>query len=258
MYMKIIKSILPFSLLAFLFMGCANEDMAPLYGQQEAGKVVIRSYSALEDSLQVIADGKILEIGTQTAFTGRIATDYEFVFYDNKAEHLDIINKTTGETLKSYSFTPDTPIDTLSFYTMEGMWIENVLDNKPGVLSATGRVGYRFIFPTMNRYSNSGYNGTVDAIIKKTNGQLLGVVENIGKDNFSSFIEFAYAPPPILNVELVKHGTTESYVTGQQVIVQMVMQNNKSRLIVLDEKVNESGVFAGVNGTLNLADYFDF
>lgn len=256
--MKIIKNILLFSLLASLFIGCANEDMAPLYGQQEAGKVVIRSYSALEDSLQVIADGKILEIGTRTTFTGKIVTDYEFIFYDNKTEHLDIVNKTSGETLKSYSFTPNTPIDTLSFYTMEGIWIDNVLDNKPGVLSAAGHVGYRFIFPTMNRYSNSGYNGPVDAIVKKINGQLLGVVENISKDHFSNFIEFAYTPPPILNVELVKHGTTESYVTGQQVIVQMVIQNNKSKLIILDEKVDESGVFAGVNGTLNLADYFDF
>lgn len=256
--MKIVKNILFFSLWATVFMSCANEDMTPLYGEETAGKVVIRSYNALEDSLQVLVEGKILKIGTRNTFTGKIVADYEFVFYDNKTEHIDIVNKTTGGTLKSYSFTPDTPIDTLSFYTMEGIWIDNVLANKPGELSTTGRVGYRFIFPTMNRYSNSGYDGPVDAIIKKINGQVLGVVENISKDRFSNFIEFAYAPPPILNVELVKHGTTESYVMGQQVIVQMVMQNNKSRLIILDEKADESGVFTGVNGTINLVDYFDF
>lgn len=253
-----IKSILLFFLLVLLFAACASENMTPLYGEEMAGKVVIRSYNALEDSLQIVVEGKIQEIGARDAFTGKIVTDYEFVFYDNKTEHIDIVNKTTGEMLKSYSFRPDTPIDTLSFYSMDGIWIENVLANKPGVLSATGSVGYRFIFPAMNRYSKSGYDGPVDAIIRKVNGQLMGVVENIGKDNFSDFIEFAYAPPPILNIELVKHGTTESYVTGQQVIVQMVMQNNKSRLIVLEEKADESGTFTGVNGTLNLVDYFDF
>lgn len=244
--------------MASLLSGCANEDLVPLYGEQQAGKVVIRSYNALEDSLQVRAGGKILEIDTRNAFTGKIVTDYEFVFYENKIEKIDILNKTTGETLKSYNFTAGMPTDTLSFYTADGIWIDDVLDNKPGVLTATGRVGYRFIFPTLNRYSNSGYNGTVDALIKKINGQLLGVVENIPQEKFSAFIEFAYAPPPILNIELVKHGTTESYVAGQQVVVQIVMQNNKSRLIVLNEKVNESGAFGGVSGTINLADHFDF
>ena len=98
----------------------------------------------------------------------------------------------------------------------------------------------------------------MDAIIKKVNGQLLGVAENISKDSFSTFVEFPYGSPPILNIELVKHGTTESYVSGQKVLVQIVMQNNKSRLIVLDEKANENGTFTGVDGTLNLVDLFDF
>jgi len=110
----------------------------------------------------------------------------------------------------------------------------------------------------MNRYSNSGYNGAIDAIIKKPNGQVLGVAENITKDNFSNFVEFAFAPPPIFTVQLIKHGTNESYVTGQEIIVQMAMQNNKSRLIVLDEKTNENGIFSGVDGSVNLVDYFDF
>lgn len=244
--------------LTFLLNSCSDEDLTPIYGLQQPGKVVIKSYSALPDSLQVVADGKALKIGSRTAFVGKIVTNYDFVFYDHKIENIDIVNKATGETLKSYNFTTGKPIDTLSFYTNNGIWINNVIQNKPGVLSATGKTGYRFIFPTMNRYSNSGYNGTVDAIIKKVNGQVLGIVQNINKDNFSNYIEFTFASPPIINVELVKHGTTESYVAGQQVIVQMVVQNNKSKLIVLDEKVNENGFFSGVNATINLVDHFDY
>lgn len=246
------------SLTALLFIGCASEDLTPIYGVEQEGKVVIRSYNGLQDSIQVIADGKALRIGTHDAFTGKIATEYNFVFYNHKTEQIDIVNKATGETLKSYNFTTETPVDTLSFYANDGIWIDNMINNKPGVLSASGRTGYRFIFPTMNRYSNSGYNGPVDAIIKKINGQLLGVAENITKDNFSNYIEFAFAPPPIINVELVKHGTTESYITGQQVIIQMVMQNNKSKLILLNEKADDSGAFTGVEGNTNMADYFDF
>lgn len=255
---KIFNTILLFSLLATLFTGCANEDMTPIYGEQVAGKVVIRGYNALQDSIQVVANGEPLLIDEHDAFIGEITKDYEFVYYDNQSENIDIINKATGETLQSYSFTADTAIDTLSFYHKDGIWLDDVLSFEPGVLSGTGQTGYKFIFPTMNRYSNSGYDGAIDAIIRKTNGQELGVAENITKDSFSTFVEFAFSSPPILNVELVKHGTTESYISGQQVIVQMVMQNNKSRLIVLDEKIDESGVFSGVNGTINLVDYFDF
>lgn len=255
---NIFKKTLLFSSLAALFSSCTNEDMTPLYGEQKAGKVVIRSYNALQDSLQIKVNGTPLEIGEQNAFVGEIVKDYEFVFYDNEAKNIEISNKATGAILYSYNFTAGVPVDTLSFYHNDGIWIDNILSNRPGTLSGTGRTGYRFIFPTINRYSNSGYNGAIDAIIRKTNGQVLGVAENITKDGFSNFTEFAFAPPPIINVELVKHGTTESYVTGQQVIVQMVMQNNRSRLIVLNEKVNESDTFTGVEGVINLVDYFDF
>lgn len=255
---KTLYTILLLSLMAALLTGCANEDMMPIYGEQQAGKVVIRGYNALPDSIQVMADGELLPIAEHDAFVGEIAKDYEFVYYDSQSEQIDIVNQISGEILHSYTFTTETPIDTLSFYQNDGIWIKDVLSFKPGILSGTGRTGYRFIFPTMNRYSNSGYEGPVDAIIRKVNGQVLARAENITKDSFSAFVEFAFAPPPILNVELVKHGTEESYVSGQQVIVQMVMQNNKSRLIVLDEKADESGAFSGVNGTINLVDYFDF
>jgi len=237
---------------------CSNEDLVPVNGEQKAGKVVIRSYNALQDSLQIVVNGKPLEIGNHDAFVKRIVKDYEFVFYDNQVKNIEIINKATREKLHSYNFSPEFPIDTLSFYHKEGIWIDEVLANRPGTLSGTGRTGYRFIFPTMNRHSNSGYDGPVDAIIRKVNGQLMGIAENITKENFSPYVEFAYGAPPILQVELVKHGTQQSYINGQQVIIQMVMQNNKSRLIVLEEKANVDGSFSGIDGTINLADYFDF
>ena len=245
-------------LLSYIFTGCANEDTTPLYGEQIEGKIVIRGYNALPDSLQIEANGKLLEIGNSAAFVGNIEKDYAFVFYDKAIKNIKIINKSTGQIVHTYTYTVNNPVDTLSFYQNKNIWLDNVLSYNPGTLSGTGRTGYRFIFPTMNHYSNSGYTGAVDAIIRKVNGQVLGVAENIVKDQFSNFVEFAYAPPPILNVELVKHGTTESYISGRQVIVQLVMQNNKSRLIVLDEKASESGTFTGVEGSINLVDYFNF
>lgn len=241
-----------------IFQGCSNDNLTPLYGQEIPGKIIIRAYSALQDSLQVISNGKALTTGGTDAFKGTLARDFEFVYYGNQSKNIDIVNKSTGAVLQSYTFAPKTETDTLSFYANDGIWINNVLSSPPGTLSGSGRTGYRFIFPTLNRYSNSGYTGTVDAIIKKVNGEVLGVAENIGTSSFSNFVEFAYTPPPILNIELVKHGTTQSYMGSQPVTLQIVMQNNRSRLIVLNEKANESGAFTGVEGTINLADYFNY
>jgi hypothetical protein len=36
------------------------------------------------------------------------------------------------------------------------------------------------------------------------------------------------------------------------------MSNNKSKLIVLDEKADANGAFSSVDGSLNLVDYFVF
>jgi hypothetical protein len=256
--MKKIAALFSITFWAVLFTGCANEELTPFYTQQAQGKIVIRSFSALADSLQVVANGTLLEIGDKDTFAGRIETDYEFVFYDNKTENIDIVSKSTGEILHSYSFTAEKPTDTLSFFAKDGIWLDDVLSTPPGTLSGNGKTGYKFIFPTMNRFSNSGYDGAVDAIIKKTNGEILAVAENITKESFGDFVEFDFSSPPILNVELVKHGTSEPYVAGVPVIVQIVMQNNKSRLIVLNEKVDENGAFSGVEGTINLADLLNF
>lgn len=237
---------------------CTNDELTPIYGEQQAGKIVIRAYNAVQDSIQISANGKSLKIGENDAFVKKIVKDYDFVYYNDEVKNIDIIDKVTGETLHSYSFTKSASVDTLSFYNNDGYWIDDVLSSKPGKLSSNSNSGYRFIFPTLNRYSKSGYNGPLDGIIKKINGQLVGVAENITKDGFSPFIEFPFGSPPILKMELVKHGTTESYIPGQQVFVQMVMQNNKSKLIVLEEKATENGTFSGVEGTINLTDYFDF
>lgn len=253
------STIVLFALMAAVFCGCANEDLTPIYGEQEPGKLVIRGYNATEDSLQVRIDGKLMAIGTQDAFVKKIIKNHEYVFYDSRAKTADIVRKSTGEVLHSYSLVPSVPLDTLSFYYNDGIWLEDILSDRPGILSMpSGRTGYRFVFPTMNRYSASGYSGAIDAVIRKANGQVLAIAENITKERFGNFVEFAFAPPPILNIELVKHGTMESYVSGRQVIVQVVMQNNRSKLIVLNEKSNESGLFSGVEGTINLTDYFDF
>lgn len=237
---------------------CTNENLEPIYKSQVAGKIVIRGYNAATDSVHISINGEFLEINDRDAFTGQISNDFEFVFYDEEPKYIAIINKTTKDTLQSYTFLPNTPIDTLSFYSKPDFYLDEVLSFKPGELSASGQTGYRFIFPTLNLYSGSGYDGPLDGILRKVNGQQLGVVENISKTAFSSFAEFAFSSPPIIKMELVKHGTTESYIPGQQVFVTMVMASNKSRLVVLEETVNDTANFLGVNGTIDLVEYFDF
>lgn len=254
---NIIRPIL-LSLLAVFSVACSNEDLKPFYEEQKAGKIVIRSYNALKDSVQVIIGDEPLEINKQNTFSGKIVSDYQFVYYANTIKNFKVVNKTTGELLKSYEFTGAKPVDTLSLYMSENILIDRVLSFKPGVLSATGNTGYKFIFPTLNRYSASGYNGPIDAIVRNVKGEVLGTAENITPESFSTFVEFPYASPPILQVELVKHGTTESYVSGRKVIVQLVMQTGKSGMIVLDENANESGAFIGVKGSINLVDFFDY
>lgn len=255
---NIVKPILFTILTAAFFTGCSNEDLKPFYENQKAGKIVIRGYSALKDSLQVMIGGKPLEIDSEDTFTGKITNDYQFVYYDTTTKKIDVVNKQTGKIIRSYEFTGAKATDTLSFYVNEDLYLDKVLTFKPGVLSTTGNTGYKFIFPTQNRYSGSGYNGPIDAIIRKANGEVLGVAENITATGFSDFVEFPYSAPPILQVELVKHGTTDSYISGQKVTMQLAMQSDKSGMIVLEEKADENGAFTGVKGVINLVDFFNY
>ncbi|KFF02673.1 hypothetical protein B0A68_21770 [Flavobacterium reichenbachii] len=245
-----------------LFASCTNDNMVSYYGEEtnQPGKVTINAYSAVNDSLQIISNGKALEIGKdkKTAFTKKIDKEYDFVYYGDQTKTIEITNKVTKEVLHTYHFTAEKVKDTLSFFTKDGIWIDKITSIKTGVLSKPANSGYRFIFPNINKYSKSGYEGNIDGIIRKINGQLLGVAENINKDKFNPFIEFPFSSPPTILMELVKHGTTESYIPGQKIIVIMTMSVNKSKLIVLEEKSDASGIFTGVDGTLNLTDYFVF
>lgn len=254
--------VLIFSIITALFASCTNDNLVPYYGTEtnQPGKITINGYSAVADSLQITVNGKVILIGNdkKTAFVKKIEKDYDFVYFGAEGKTVEISNKVTKEVLRTYHFTAEKPKDTLSFFVKENLWIDKISSIKLGVLSKTGNSGYKFIFPNKNKYSKSGYEGNLDGIIRKLNGQVLGVVENINKDQFGSFIEFPFSSPPTILMELVKHGTTESYVPGQKVVVIMTMTNNKSKLIVLEEKSDANGLFSGVDGTLNLADYFVF
>jgi hypothetical protein len=259
---NILTRLLILSIIITFFESCANDELTPYYGieKNQPGKVVITGYSALNDSIQITVNGKPIEIGKdkKTAFTKKIETEYQFVYYGDKIKTLEIINKNTKQQLRAYNFTIQKPIDTISFFAKENVWIDKIGSIKPEVLSKPGLNGYKFIFPTKNKYSNSGYEGKLDGIIRKINGQVLGVVENIDKDQFSSFIEFPFSSPPTIIMELVKHGTKESYIPGKKITVLLTMSINKSKLIVLEEKQDASGAFSGIDGNLNMVDYFVF
>jgi hypothetical protein len=259
---NILTRVVIFSIIIAFFTSCANDELTPLYGNEtgQPGKVVITGYSALNDSIQINVNGKLVALGInkKTAFTKKIETEYQFVYFGDQGRTFEIINQATKQVLHTNNFTVERPIDTLSFFAKENIWIENISAIKPGVLTKSGNTGYKFIFPTQNVYSKSGYEGNLDGILRKLNGQTIGTIENINKDVFSAFIEFPYSSPPTILMELVKHGTTQSYIPGQKVIVILTMSINKSKLIVLDEKQDANGAFAGIDANLNLVDYFVF
>jgi hypothetical protein len=247
---------LAYCVIICLFSACTNE-LIPLYENESEGKVIIQAYS-VDDSLQIRANGKNLNINDNTDFIREIKNTYQFVLLDGESRQLDIIRKSDSMVLKSYTFTPENAVDTISFFCKEDLWIDNPLSFAPGKLSSTANCGYRFIFPNMNRYSQSGYKGQIDGIIRSITGQQLAIVENIGQETFSSFAEFSYVTPPILKMELVKHGTTESYIPGRKVFVDMSIQKGKLKLIVLEETAGEDGLFSKVTGSIDLTVYFSY
>lgn len=259
---NLLSRLFVFLVLIKLVIACTADEMVPFYSNEtnQPGKVTISGYSDQADSLQISVNDKIIEISKdkKTAFVKKIEKDYDFVYFGSQEKTISIINKKTKEVLHTYRFNAQKVKDTISFFAKENLWIDNISRIKLGVLSKPGNSGYRFIFPNQNLYAKSDYRGNVDGIIRKINGQVLGTVENINKEKFSSFIEFPFSSPPTVLMELVKHGTTESYVSGQKVIVIMTMSVNKSKLIVLEEKRDVNGAFAGVEGTLSLTDYFVF
>ena len=252
-----------FFLILAVLGACANDELTPYYDQrtQKPGKVSIHGYNALNDSIQIAVNGKFVEIGKEknnTAFVKKIEKDYEFVFYENEIKKFVITNKKTKQIIATYQFTTEEPSSSLYFYAKDDVWLDGISNIKPGTLSQSGYTGFKFVFPSINKYSASGYTGLLDGMITKNNGQLLGIVENINKNSPSTFIEFPYSTPTGIKIELVKHGTTESYIPGKKVIVSLTMTNNKSKYIVLEEKQDVDGAFSGVEGVINLADYFSF
>lgn len=253
-----------FSVILAVLGACANDELTSYYDQriQEPGKVVINGYNALNDSVQIAVNGKFVEIvndkKNNTAFVKKIEKNYEFVFYENETKTFVVTNKKNKEILGTYKFTNKESNNYLYFYASEDLWIDNPEFLKPGKLSQPGYAGFQFIFPSINKYSAAGYTGLLDGIIRKNNGQVLGIVENINKNTPSTFIEFPYSTPTGIKMELVKHGTTESYIPGQTVIVSLSMTNNRSKYIVLEEKQDVNGAFSSVEGLINLADYFSF
>ena len=63
-----LKKLLPCLLFAIFVTACTNENMALQYPEGIEGKVVIRSYNAMQDSLQINAGGKFLQINKKDAF----------------------------------------------------------------------------------------------------------------------------------------------------------------------------------------------
>ncbi|RWW91947.1 hypothetical protein [Flavobacterium cerinum] len=238
------------------FTACEKDTFLPYYPSQTRGKMTIIAYAT--DSINIDANAKPLLFDDEDIFIKNINEIYEFVSFDNQDEVLHIKDYQTGLTIHTYTYANAAPRDTISFFYKKDYFIDNVLSFKKGSLSQTGRTGYKFIFPNMGAYSGSTYTGALDAIIRNLSGQVLGVAQNITKEDFSTFVEYPFNPPPVIKVELVKHGTNESYIGGKQIIVEMVMQSNKSKMIVLEETQDESNTFTGVTGSIDLTQYFDF
>lgn len=258
--------VLKISLNVFIVLSivACQSDLEPQIHDDTAGIIHIQGY--VTDTVQIKIGDELLEYKSDdTKFIKSIDLDYKFVYKKDETKQVDLLSYETENNIESYSFTANvatieshTTSDTIVFFYTPGVFMKNVYDVAPGTLSQSGYVGYKFMFPTMNTFSNSGYEGALDGIITNyiTKAEL-GVVENINTDVFSDFIEFPYGSPNIISVALVKHGTTESYIENQPVVLQMVMKKNKSRLIVLNEEEDEDGVFL-VTGNMDLASYFDY
>jgi hypothetical protein len=256
MFKSILVKTVFFVMAVLCFTACEKDTLLPYYPTQEKGKMVIMSYAA--DSINIVANAQLLSFDDKDIFIKDINEIYEFVSFDNQDEVLGIKDYHTGETVHTYRYANAAPLDTISFFYKKDYFIDDVLSFRKGTLSQAGYVGFKFIFPNMGQYSGSSYEGTLDAIIRNLNGQVLAIAENINKNKFSTFAEYPFKSPPVIKVELVKHGTNESYIEGKQIIIEMVMQNNKSKMIVLEETKNESNAFSGVRGSIDLTQYFDF
>lgn len=272
MYKKNIAKITLGLCIGLNFIACSNTDLEeqtlPLLG-----KVTVEGF-ALDISVQVKEDGTLLqEAGSSenTEFTEDVILNFEFT-HTNQPKIIELLSYQDDKqtSLKNYSIDPPeeaqtelgenafSTFDKITFFLTPDMLLDDVFQHSPGVLTNPDNVGYKFMFPTINRISKSGYEGTLDAIITSFRGQELGVVENINTETFSNFIELPYGAPPFIYIELVKHGTTESYISGETIKIRKIIKKNTSGLIVLNEVANDDGSFKEVSTSIDLTTYFNY
>ncbi len=254
---------------------CENDDLKEEnYLSSRPGKLFIEGY-AKNDTIQVTVDDVLItDINgdkINTEFTKKVSIETSFIYQNTSktVKFFSYFGKKRTE-LKSFRLNPpeDQPQfgdnieneNIMTFFAAPGIFIDNVYQYNPGVFSdaSIDQVGFKFIFPAMNYISKSDYKGKLDAIITSFRGTELGVVENIGADSFSDFIEFPFTAPPFVFIELVKHGTKESYIPGETVKIRKAIKKNTSGLIVLNEEGNEDGSFKEVKATIDLTEYFDY
>lgn len=244
---------------------CNNDSLIPQDELQSPGEVAIRGYTQTDTLYIVGGMTDTLEVNSNKKFIGDIETSYQFVYYNRASENVSIVSQ-TGEVLKSYNFGSEQETGAFSFFYKPGIWIDNVLNVEPGTLSEENHAGLKLLFPNINIYSDSGYTGTVDAILSRfPSGEHIATIEDVGSENFSSFIEFPIstypgAPViPVITLELVKHGTTESYLPGNESLTTLVsIEPGDSQLLIIEEGVDQTGQFDGIHAFVDLTRIFDY
>lgn len=251
--------------LCFYLTSCEKDLLTPQDELQSPGEVIIKGY-AQTDTLYIVGGGTdTLEVNGNKKLIGGIEANHRFVYFNRTSEHVSIIKK-TGEGLKSYDLGPGQKSEIFSFFHKPGIWLDDVLEAQPGTLSQENHAGLKLIFPNMNTHSNSGYQGGVDAVLSRfPSGEHIATIENVGDKSFSSFVEFAFSIDPgspvipVITLELVKHGTTESYLPGNEPLTTLIsIQPGDSKLVLIEEGVDLTGAFDGIHAFVDLTQLFDY
>ncbi len=250
-----------------LFQSCEKDLEENEYNFGFEGTIFFNSYAVKGDTLQVVVNDSVYS----TTFSLLKSFEYGFVKYYGVEKDLkvSIVNQNTLDTVHTYNFSfvddeGQVAIDTTSFYyKSNGTFIDNAMDIEAGTLSdSSNNVGLWFIFPNMNYYSHSSYEGTVDVIIADwLTGEAIDTAENVGADAFGDFVEFSYSSAilaGLVNLQIVKHGTGESYLDdGSDVTIEKWQTiQATSKLIVLEESADDNGSFEGLEANIDLATVF--
>ncbi len=248
-----------------IFHSCEDSLTNHVYYFGFIGTITFTTYAAEGDTLQIVYNDS-----AYATYTMKNSLEYDFIKYYEKESDLDfyIINKSTTDTIHTYSFSfiddDDQSADGIVsfYYKSNGIFIDSTSFISAGVLSDTKNdFGVRFMFPNMNYYSNSSYEGTVDVIISDNGtGDEIDTVEDVSTDAFSDFVEFPYssATSGLVDLQIVKHGTSESYLDdGSDVIIEAwKITQAASKLFLIEETADDNGNFSGVESTLSLTTIF--